>query len=80
TEASNRWRSFPNNFVCSGYWDGSSAYDRGKGGGYWSSSAMSNTSYASSLYSRSDRDVVSPGTNSFGKRNGLSVRCVAPVQ
>ncbi|RYC74649.1 InlB B-repeat-containing protein [Candidatus Nanosyncoccus alces] len=36
---SNNWRSFPNNFVYSGYWYGSSAYNRGYYGYYWSSTA-----------------------------------------
>ena len=77
TEASNRWRSFPNNFVYSGNWHGSSAGKRGSFGYYWSSTA-SNNSYAYSLYFYSGD--VDPGTYGGGKGNGFSVRCVAPVQ
>ena len=77
TEASNRWRSFPNNFVYSGYWYGSSAYSRGNLGYYWSSTAL-NTDYAYYLYFGSGS--VDPGTNGSGKDGGNSVRCVAPVQ
>ena len=76
-QASKNWRSFPNNFVYSGYWRGSSAGDRGYNGCYWSSTASS-TGYASglSLYSGS----VYPGMTNFPKDYGNSVRCVAPVQ
>ena len=77
TEASNRWRSFPNNFVYSGYWYGSSAGSRGNYGYYWSSTA-GDTSYAYSLYFNSD--YVNPGTDGNGKYYGFSVRCVAPVE
>ena len=76
-EASNRWRSFPNNFVYSGYWSGSSADDRGYYGGYWSSTAGS-TFYAYGLYFYSDG--VGPGTDGGNKFYGDSVRCVAPVE
>ena len=77
TEASNKWRSFPNNFVYSGSWFGSSAYNRGYYGYYWSSTA-SGTSYAYSL--RFGSGDVGPGTDYNGKHSGYSVRCVAPVQ
>ena len=73
-EASNRWRSFPNNFVYSGDWSGSSAGSRGSSGSYWSSAA-DNTYGAYYLYFSSDN--VNPGTNNFGKYKGHSVRCVA---
>ena len=72
---SNNWRSFPNNFVYSGYWYGSSAYYRGNYGYYWSSTA-GNTSSAYNLYFHSG--YVNP-TNSSDKYYGHSVRCVAPV-
>ena len=77
TAGSNNWRSFPNNFVYSGSWDGSSAYGRGYNGSYWSSTA-SNISSAYRLYFSSDN--VSPGTYDNNKSNGFSVRCVAPVE
>ena len=75
--ASNNWRSFPNNFVYSGSQGGSSVYYRGNGGYYWSSTA-NGTSGAdllnfSSIY-------VGPGTVTYGKSSGYSVRCVAPAE
>ena len=75
--ASNRWRSFPNNFVYSGGWDGSSAYNRGYYGYYWSSTA-SDTNYAYYLYFNSGS--VSPGVYNSNKYYGGSVRCVAPAE
>ena len=75
--ASNRWRSFPNNFVYSGYWDGSSANNRGGSGRYWSSTA-GNTGNAYGLYFNSGR--VYPGTDRDYKYYGYSVRCVAPTE
>ena len=77
TEASNRWRSFPNNFVYSGYWYDSSEEFRGDHGFYWSSTA-GYTSYAYGLELYSDN--ISPGASGNSKRNGYSVRCVAPVE
>ena len=75
---SNNWRSFPNNFVYSGYWNGSSgAYYRGRYGYYWSSTADS-TIYVRGLSFGSGS--VAPGTTNFPKYYGNSVRCVAPVQ
>ena len=76
SQASNNWRSFPNNFVYSGYWYGSSARDRGYNGFYWPSTAQNNSG-AYRLY----LDSGSVGTESSGnKYSGFSVRCVAPVQ
>ena len=69
---SNNWRSFPNNFVYSGSWYGSSADFRGYGGHYWSSTAYS-TGGAYYLYFYSS--YVAPSVN-FYKNYGFSVRCV----
>ena len=74
TQGSKDFRSFPNNFVYSGYFGGSSADDRGSDGRYWSSSAL-NSDYAYTLYLGSGR--VRPGTGGDGKYNGFSVRCIA---
>ena len=76
TSASNsaNWRSFPNNFVYSGRWNGALAYDRSSYGYYWSSSA-SNINDAYNLYLGSS--VVLPGTGSSYKNYGFTVRCVA---
>ncbi|MBR3246384.1 hypothetical protein IKF87_00660 [Candidatus Saccharibacteria bacterium] len=75
-EASNRWRSYPNNFVYSGYVDGSSVNGRGAYGFYWSSSAnYSNLAYNLYFYS----SYVYPGTYRSIKYYGRMARCVAGV-
>ena len=75
-EASNRWRKYPTNFLYSGYFNTSSAKDRGSlgSGFYWSSTAYyANYSYILSMYSTS----VTPGTGNIVKYRGGSARCVA---
>ena len=72
-EASNRWRTYPNNFLYSGRWGGSAAADRGVEGFYWSRTANS-SSLASGL--RFESESVSPLGISFGKSNGNTVRCL----
>jgi hypothetical protein len=73
---SKKWRSFPNNFVYSGSFNGSSISGRNTGGVYWSSSAAVNTDYnAYSLLFQSD--FLSPGDGSASRNNGRSVRCIA---
>ena len=74
TEASNRWRSFPNNFVYSGNCYGSPGYYRGYSGIYWSSTAYSTNSAYNLNFGSGD---VYPGTNYNKKVYGFSVRCVA---
>ena len=74
-EASNRWRTHPNNFVYSGG-AGSSVYFRDSGGFYWSSSAY-NSSLAYNLYLYGN--YVSPGTVYPSKYDGRMARCVAGV-
>ena len=71
--ASRNLRAYPNNFVYSGRFFNSSASNRGSGGYYWSSTAVSSSS-AYNLYFNSSS--VSPGTRSYNKYNGNSVRCV----
>ena len=74
SEASLRWRKFPVNFLYSGYFYTSSASSRGSYGSYWSSTASSNYgSYSLYLYSSN----VYPGTISYYKGLGVSVRCLA---
>ena len=73
--SSNAWRSFPNNFIYSGYWNGSSPNSRGSNGYYWSSTA-GDTSNAYYLYLYNS--YVSFYSNN--KYYGSSVRCVAPIQ
>lgn len=70
---SNRWRSYPNNFVYSGYWGRSSAYGRGNSGRYWSRTAYS-SDYAYYLYMY--YDTVSPGKDYYERNYGHVVRCI----
>ncbi len=67
------WRSYPNNFVYSGYVRDSSVYARNSDGYYWSASGNS-SNYAHYLlfYSTS----VSPGTGRYVKFLGKMVRCL----
>ena len=76
TTTSNNLRSYPNNFVISGYVDGSSVGGRNSTGIYWSSSAYSS---GSAYYLSFNSSRVNPGTDTSGKRFGRVVRCVAGV-
>ena len=67
------FRSFPNNFLYSGYFYTSSAYDRGSDGYYWSSTA---NSYYRSYYLRLNDFYVYPGTDYTYKNSGYSIRCI----
>ncbi len=69
---SNRFRSFPNNFLYSGYFNGSSAFNRGSFGYYWSRSAYNNY-YSYRLHLSSTNLYPS---HSYNKYNGFSVRCL----
>ena len=74
TSVSTGLRSYPTNFLYSGYFNTSSAYTRGSGGLYWSSTASNaNGSYYQSLYST----VANPGTTNLNKYYGFPARCVA---
>ena len=66
-------RSYPNNFLYSGYVYSGSVTDRGSGGGYWSSTA-NGSYYAYSLYLGSSN--VDPGTFSIYKYYGRTIRCL----
>lgn len=73
TTQSKVWRSFPNNFLYSGYAGNSDINYRGSDGYYWSSSAYNaNLAYRLYLYS----SYLLPGTDGYGKYYGLTVRCV----
>ncbi|MBR3246361.1 InlB B-repeat-containing protein, partial [Candidatus Saccharibacteria bacterium] len=74
TTASNNLRSYPNNFVYSGYVLGSSVDVRNAHGDYWSSSTNS-IIYAYNLYLYSSS--VYPGANYNAKYFGGMARCVA---
>ena len=69
---SNRFRAFPNNFLYSGNFNGSSADDRGSNGYYWSRSAYS--SYFS-YHLRLNSTYLYPSSHN-GKYRGFSVRCL----
>ena len=72
TDASSKLRAYPNNFLYSGLFGGSSARNRGSSGGYWSSTAGNNfNSYRLSLTS----SLVYPGTDYINKYDGRSIRC-----
>ena len=76
TEASNRWRSYPNNFTYSCDINGYAFYSRSTCGNYWSSSAYnSNGAYSLYIYS----SYVYPGMHSGFKHYGETVRCIAGV-
>ena len=77
SQASNRWRSFPNNFVYSGYVGDTSVANRGFYGTYWSSSA-DNVSRAHIL--GVNENSVSPSMSVSEKHYGYVVRCVAGNQ
>ena len=66
-------RSFPNNFVYSGYVSGSSVSSRGSYGYYWSSTAYNNNNV---YYFYFDSTYVNPGTNYNYKYNGRAIRCI----
>ncbi len=75
-EASNRWRTYPNNFIHSGCVDNSSIINRNSGGDYWSTSGdYSHLTYIMHL----SRTYIAPGTDISGKGVGQMVRCVADV-
>ena len=79
TEAESVWnalRTYPNNFVNSGYLRNSSIYDRHYRGYYWSTSGTS-ISYAYSMSFMSDSVV--PGGYYNGKNYGWAIRCIADI-
>ena len=69
------YRSYPNNFVYSGYVLKASIGARNSTGRYWSSSLNYNRTYELSI----DRNYVGPGNNDIDRYLGLMVRCVAGV-
>ena len=66
------WRSYPNNFVYSGYVSGSSVYDRNSYGKYWSASV-------DAYYLTFGSTYVDPGALNTTKYYGWMVRCAAGV-
>ncbi len=74
SNASTIFRTYPNNFLYSGYVAGPSVNNRGSYGYYWSKSAyISDRAY--SLYFHSS--YVNPSNSLSSKYTGFSVRCLA---
>ena len=74
TTMSSVFRSYPNNFLYSGYFTTSSASVRGSLGRYWSSTVNNaNTSCQLYLYNSN----VRPGTYADNQYYGFSIRCTA---
>ena len=70
---SNRWRSYPNNFVYSGVWNGASASSRGRSGSYWSRTAYS----SSNAYNLNmNYGNIAPGISYTNRSSGYVVRCI----
>ena len=70
------YRSYPNNFVYSGFVHGALVGDRASLGGYWSASGGSSNNAYSIGFSNT---FVYPGTSNGVKHSGWVVRCVAGV-
>ena len=74
SEASNRWRSYPNNFIYSGDANNSSVGGRGSDGNYWASSAEDAYYVRNLFFSNSYIDPGTQGTTT--KFGGRIVRCI----
>ena len=74
SDASNKLRAYPNNFLYSGYFNTSSAGLRGSYGNYWSSTTNNNNS---SYYLYLGSSNVYPGNRNVSKYSGQSIRCTA---
>jgi len=72
-EASNRWRSYPNNFLYSGIWQSSVAVGHGSHGIYWSRSS-GGSDYAGVL--DFTPSYVRPVVYDMYKNGGHTVRCL----
>lgn len=76
TVMSKTFRSYPNNFLYSGYFYRSSARNRGSAGYYYSSTAQS---YYKNFGLSLGSSGLDPGTVSSDKCQGKSIRCIALV-
>ena len=74
TASSNKFRTFPNNFIYAGGWTGGSASNRGNSGYYWTASAHYNNNALNLTLSSTN---INPGNGTSHKYDGNSVRCVA---
>lgn len=73
TVMSNRWRSYPNNFLYSGQQNGSSITSRGETGNYHGISASSSANLVN-MWLQSNK--VSTNANGSSKIRGQSIRCM----
>ena len=73
--ASNRWRTYPNNYVYSGHVEGSSVTGRSSSGSYWSSTGSSNN-VSIMIF---DKSSIIPSGSGETKSYGMTVRCIAGV-
>ena len=71
-EMSKIFRSYPNNFLYSGYFSTSSANNRGSSGFYWSSAAIGVGAYYLNFYNTN----LNPGNNYGNKIGGYSIGCI----
>ena len=74
TDMSKAWRTYPNNFVYSGYVDGSSVNSRNSNGIYWSASGSNRYD---AYYLGFGSTYVDPGTHYSNKYYGRMVRCLS---
>lgn len=74
TVMSLRYRTYPNNFVYPGFINGSSFYNRGSYGVYWSASGA-NSYYAYYVYFNNTN--VNSDAYDGNKHDGLMVRCIS---
>ncbi|MBO7718026.1 hypothetical protein J6S37_00830, partial [Candidatus Saccharibacteria bacterium] len=66
-------RSYPNNFIYSGYFSGSSAFNRGSYSIYWSSTIYGDDRYSNGLYMSAN---IYPGNSDNSRTLGSSIRCM----
>ena len=71
---STKFRSYPNNFLYSGYVESALVSSRGREGYYWSSTSDGD-GYSETLFLNSSSTY--PGSVSPGEYRGLSIRCLA---
>ena len=67
-------RAYPNNYIYSGNFYGSSAYNRGSYGLYWVSTADSSSHSYNLLLGSS---LIYPGTYEYYKSSGRTIRCIS---
>ena len=76
---SSRFRSFPNNYIYSGYISGSSVNSRGSYGYYWSRSANNNWQYDSAQTLMLGSTRLNPSSTSK-MYYGFSIRCIVDYE